>query len=155
MLIDDLHPDGKINPAFVTAHATCHGDTLSINGQRLPTAAATARIAATASAKAVPVAAGTCGSGSRAASTTVNQERTDSAAPAKARSQPRTVSTGRPNWAAIDRNPAPEALASKAAPITTATSARRNKAITGNNTWVARQTGHHARRGRILTRERP
>lgn len=155
MLIDDLHPEGKINPALVTVHATCHGDTMSINDQRLWTAFVTARITTTASAKALPVAAGTCGSGSSAASTTVNQDRIASAAPAKARSQPRTVSTGRPSSAAIDRNPAPAALASNAAPITTATSARRNKAMTGNNTCVARQAGHHARRGRTLTRQPP
>jgi len=155
VLIDDLHPEGKINPALVAAHATCHGDTLSINGHRLRAAPATAQITTTASAKALPVAAGTCGSGSRPASTTVNQERTDSAAWAKARSQPRTVSAGRPNSPAMDRKPAPAALASNAAPITTATSARRNKATTGNNTCVARQAGHHARRGRTLTRQPP
>ena len=50
------------------------------------------------------------------------------------RTQPRTVPAGRPSRAAIRRCPQPAAASTTPAPITTASSARRSRALTGNNT---------------------
>ena len=75
-------------------------------------------------------------------------ERTVSAFRANARSQPRTVDTGRSNRAAIGRCPAPAAFYRNAAPITSTASARRNRHATLNSTWVTRQSPQRTRRGR-------
>ena len=92
-----------------------------------------------ASAHADPAGPGSTGSGVRSRHHPVNTARTASTRPAKRRSQPRTVSAGRPSNAAINRCPAPVAFAVKPAPITAAVSARRTSNTTGNSTCVARQ----------------
>lgn len=120
----------------VAAHAICHGGTLPSAGHRDTTAARKPRIAATASANGDPVSAGTCGSGPVSTSNTVNSVRSCAARTVNRRSQPRTVSAGLPNMTAIARNPPPVAFAARAAPITSARSARRDKAATGNSTCV-------------------
>jgi hypothetical protein len=130
-----------------TTAATPHGDTVTTN--RRITDTVTASITVTASAHALPADAGITGSGSSARNHTVNTARTDSSRPAKRRNQPRTVSAGRDNTAAIHRCPSPTAFAASAAPITTAASARRSNATTGNNTCVTPQPTHRDRRGRV------
>jgi hypothetical protein len=70
--------------------------------------------------------------------------------PRAARSQRRTVDGGRPSSAAIRRRPRPWAFASRAAPMTSAASARRGSSEPGCNTWVARQVVQRARRGRTV-----
>jgi hypothetical protein len=85
------------------------------------------------------------------ANSTVNTTRTASARSANRRSQPRTVSTGRPSHAAIARTPVPLAFAASAAPITSTRSARRARANTGSNTCVTPQPEHLDRRGRTRT----
>lgn len=116
-----------------TATASSHGATAPSPNRTAPAPAA-AVIAVTASAHADPAGSGITGSGCNAAHQPVNTARTASTRPANRRNHPRTVSTGRPNAAAIRRYPLPPALAASAAPITTAASARRNNATTGNNT---------------------
>lgn len=138
MLIVDQGQDGANNRPCETADAASHGDTAPTNGHRAATATAAPTTAATASANSSPDAAGTTGSGPVATNSPVNSTRTATARPANRRSQPRTVSAGRPTPTAIRRNPNPVARASSAAPITSARSARRNNATTGNNTCVTR-----------------
>jgi hypothetical protein len=86
-----------------------------------------AAIAAIASAHADPAGPGSTGSDARSRHQPVNTERTASTRAPKRRSQPRTVSAGRPSNAAINRCPAPAAFAVNPAPITASTS-------TGNST---------------------
>jgi hypothetical protein len=136
MLIDDHGQDGASNLPPVAAEAANQGDTAPSTGHRNATATAAPTTAATASANSDPAAAGSTGSGPQSTSRTVNATRTDTARAANRRSQPRTVSTGRPNIAAIARHPAPAALAANAAPITSTRSARRANATTGNSTCV-------------------
>lgn len=125
---------GASNLPCVTAQAACHGGTMPSTGHRETIAARAPRIAATASANGDPVAAGTCGSGPVSTSSTVNITRSRSAWMLKRRSQPRTVSTCRPSPTAITAIPLPVAFATSAAPITSAKSARLDKAATGSNT---------------------
>jgi len=133
VLIDTGGHPGASNRPPDTDTTTSHGATAP-SPNRAPTAPAAAVMAVIASAQTDPAGSGITGSGSNAASQPVNTARTASARPANRRNQPRTVSTGRPNAAAIRRYPLPPALATSAAPITTAASARRNNATTGNNT---------------------
>ena len=67
---------------------------------------------------------------------------------ANRRSQPRTVAAARPTRVSDPAMPPPAAASPSAAPITSTTSARRTSTHTGNNTWVAPQPAHRARRGR-------
>ena len=68
---------------------------------------------------------------------------------ANARSQPRTVVSGRPNHAPILRCPHPKTtFLSTEAAITSAASARRDASRTSNNTCVTRHPEQRARRGR-------
>ena len=64
------------------------------------------------------------------------------------RNQPRTVDSGSPSSAAIDRNPTPPAASNSARPITSTASRRRHRHTHGNNTCHAPQARHRARRGR-------
>src|SRR6266542_3967694 len=148
VLIHSTGQPGANNRPPDTPTATSHGATLP-TPNRIATAAAAAPIAAIASDHAVPAGSGITGSGSSARTHPVNTDRTTSTRPANRRSQSRTVSTGRPNAAAIRRYPTPSALATNAAPIVTATSARRSNATTGNNTCVTPQPVHRDRRGRV------
>lgn len=125
---------GASNLPWVTAQAICHGGTVPSIGHRDTTAARAPRIAATASANGEPDSAGTCGSGPMPTSSTVNSTRNRSASAVNRRSQPRTVSACRPNLAAITAIPVPVAFAARAAPITSAKSARRDRAATGIST---------------------
>jgi hypothetical protein len=82
----------------------------------------------------------------------VNTERTASARSANRRSQPRTVSAGRAESAAIRRNPTRDvAFNASADTITAAVSARRSNAVTGNNTCVTPHPVHRDRRGHSST----
>lgn len=127
---------GANNFPWVTAQAICHGGTLPSTGHRDTIAARAPRIAATASANGDPDSAGICGSAPVSTSSTVNNTRSRSASVVNRRSQPRTVSACRPNLAAITGIPIPVAFAARAAPITSARSARRDSAATGISTWV-------------------
>jgi hypothetical protein len=133
----------------VTATASSHGDNPNTRpGQRRPTAPAAATIAATASTTTDPAGSSTGGSGSSSHSSVVNAARSGPARAANRRSQPRTVAAGRPSPAAICRCPHPAALAARAAPITTAASARLTRTLTGSSTCVRPHPAHRARRGR-------
>lgn len=127
---------GAISLPPVTALAIHHGGTVPSTGHRDTIATRAPRIAATASANGDPDSAGTCGSGPVSTSNTVNTTRNRSASTVNRRNQPRTVSVCLPKPAATKRKPAPVAFATRAAPITSARSARRDKAATGNNTCV-------------------
>ena len=85
----------------------------------------------------------------------MNATRTASARSPKRRTQPRTVSTGRPSAAATVRAPAPAAFAASAAPITVTTSARRNSANTGSRTCDTPHKRQRDRRGRTATGAEP
>ena len=85
----------------------------------------------------------------------MKNDRTRPARAANRRHQPRTVPAGRPTIAATARTPEPRALATSAAPITSARSARRNSTLTGSRTCVTAQPRHRARRGRSRTRPSP
>jgi hypothetical protein len=148
VLIDTAGQSGASNRPDEIAVASSHGDTSGITN-RLAAATAVASIAAIASAHALPAGSGITGSGSSTRTQTVNTARTASTRPANRRSQPRTVSAGRPTTQAIRRYPNLAALAASAVPITTAASARRSNPTTGNNTCVTPQPVHRDRRGRI------
>ena len=77
-----------------------------------------------------------------------NNARTASSRCAARRSQPRTVAAGTPRLTPIRRCPDPSARAVNAAQIRSAAYALRSNTVTGNNTCVARQLRHRARRGR-------
>ncbi|GAA0714543.1 hypothetical protein GCM10010199_14650 [Dactylosporangium roseum] len=77
--------------------------------KRVTAAVTAASITASASAHAPPAGAGITGSTATARSSTVNCRRTASARAANRRTQPRTVSGGRPSHPAIRRNPTPAA----------------------------------------------
>ncbi len=143
--------DGANNRPADAADAHHHGDTSPMRGHRDRADTAAPSTAATASPNTVPAAAGGTGSTPMSTSNTVNQARSASARPANLRNQSRTVSTGRPNRAAIVRAPAPAAFADKAAPITSTRSARRNNTNTGSSTCDTAQPEHRARRGRSTT----
>jgi hypothetical protein len=148
VLRDDQGQPGASNRPPDTAAASNHGGTAPTSGQRDPTAADAPATAATASANTDPIAAGGTGSTPTRTSSAVNTNRTASARPAKQRSHPRTVSTGRPTTAAIARTPAPAAFAASAAPITVTASARRSSANTGSRTCDPPHDRHRVRRGR-------
>ncbi len=133
------------------AQAHHHGDTSPIRGHRDRAATTAPSTAATASANGVRVTAGGTGSTPISTCSTVNHTRSACARAANARNQPRTVSTGLPNLAAIGRAPSPAAFADRAAPITSARSARRNNANTGSSTCDTRHGEHRVRRGRTTT----
>src|SRR5436309_6593214 len=120
-------------------------------GQREAAATAAPATAATASAKTDSAAAGGTGSIPTSTSSPVKNTRTAPAREPNRRSQPRTVSTGRPHAAAIDRAPAPAAFAASAAPITSARSTRLASTNTGKSTCDTPQPAQRARRGRSLT----
>ena len=111
---------------------------------------ARAATAIASNASATPLPAGSTGpsSGSSATAHRVKCARICSARSTNRRSQPRTVSAGTPNRAAIRRYPSPATLASIAAPITATSSWRRDNATSGSSTCVPAQPRHRARRGR-------
>ena len=71
------------------------------------------------------------------------------------RSRPRTVSSGTPDAAAIDRNPCPRAARASMSPITAVPSHRRASSHAGRRTCVAPHEEHRARRGRTATGSLP
>ncbi|MBV8348617.1 MAG: hypothetical protein JOZ49_14145 [Mycolicibacterium sp.] len=111
-------------------------------------AATAASTAATASRHAHPNASGITTSTPALTATCTNQIRTASSRPDARRSQPRTVAAGTRIGAPILRCPHPSVRADSAAQIRSAAYARRTNTVTGNNTCVARQLRHRARRGR-------
>lgn len=150
MLIHNHGQPGASSRPPEIATASSHTDTMGSTNRRAAARAA-ASIAHSASAHELAAGSGITGSGSNARNHTVNTPRTGSARPANRRIQPRTVSTGLLNAAAIDRYPPPAAFAANADPITTAASARRTSSTTGNNTCVTPQPAHRDRRGRTRT----
>jgi len=135
VLIDTTDPVGLNRPPEVTAAASSHTDNpLTAAPHRRTVAKAAATSTATASANAPPPGSGTTGSGSTATSNSVKPSRSTWARSRIRRTQPRTVPAGRSSRAAIRRCPHPTAASTTPAPITTASSARRTKALTGNNT---------------------
>jgi hypothetical protein len=139
---------GANNRPADAAQAHHHGDTSPIRGHRDRAPATAPSTAATASANGVDAAAGGTGSTPTSTCNTVNHTRSCPARAANLRNQPRTVSTGRPNDAAILRDPTPAAFADSAAPITSTRSALRSSANTGRSTCETRHDEHRARRGR-------
>lgn len=83
--------------------------------------------------------------GSASAATANNRCVSSSASTAKRRSQPRTVAAGTPNRAPIRPAPQPAALASSAAPITTARSTRRPTSTSGQHECDRPQAMHNTR----------
>lgn len=151
MLIDDHGHLGDSNRPRLVAAASCHGDTSPMPGQREAAAFQAPTTADTASAKTLTDAAGGVGSGAVSTSSTVKYTRKCSARLSNRRSQPRTVSTGRPSTVAIVRAPAPAAFATSADPITSTKSTRLTSTNTGRSTCEPPQPAQRARRGRTLT----
>ena len=71
------------------------------------------------------------------------------------RNHRRTVDSGRPNRAAMERCPAPRACATRAFPIASVLSARRTVSAVGSRIWVTRQSAQRARRGVTVTVSAP
>jgi hypothetical protein len=65
------------------------------------------------------------------------------------------VSSGTPDAAAIDRNPAPRAARASISPITAVQSHRRDSSHDGSRTCVDPHEAHRDRRGRNPTANRP
>jgi hypothetical protein len=151
VLINFPGQPGASNRPPLAAHASHHTGTAPIPGQREAAATAAPATAATASANTEAAAAGGTGSTPTSTSSPVKNTRTAPAREPNRRSQPRTVSTGRPHAAAIDRAPAPAAFAASAAPITSARSTRLASMNTGRSTCDTPQPTQRARRGRSLT----
>jgi hypothetical protein len=85
----------------------------------------------------------------------VKNSRTRPAEDRNRRSLSRTVSSGTPDAAAIDRNPCPRAARASISPITPVLSHRRASSHAGRRTCVDPHEAHRARRGRTLTGTRP
>jgi hypothetical protein len=85
----------------------------------------------------------------------VNASRTRPADKRNRRSRSRTVSSGTPDPAAIDRNPWPRAARASISPITAAESRRRASSHAGSSTCVTPHEEHRDRRGRTDTGSRP
>jgi hypothetical protein len=151
VLLDDHGQDGANNLPPVAADAASHGDTTPSTGHRAATAPAAPTIAATASPTSDLAGAGITGSGPHSANSTVNTTRT-ARGPLSEPAQPAPYRVHRPPQPHSDRpHTGPFALATSAAPITSARSARRARPNTGNNTCVTPQPGHLDRRGRTRT----
>jgi hypothetical protein len=148
VLIDRLLTPGARRKPVVTADASCHGDTAPSTPSRRRAAAAQPPTTSTASANPLGWLGSGPVSGSSCTSNAVNAERTTSALRVNARSQPRTVDTGRASRVAIGRCPAPAAFIRNAAPITSTASARRSRHDTVSSTCVTKQLPQRARRGR-------
>jgi hypothetical protein len=104
-------------------------------------------IASTASPRPLPAGVTAVGSGSSA---TIHRVAHPDRLPARlraARSQPRTVPSGRPSCLAIGRCPTPAAARRSASPITAAASRRRGTVHAGASTCVASHAAQRARRG--------
>lgn len=153
MLIGDQGQVGDSNRPRLAADAACQGDTLPTSGQRETAACQAPTIAETAAANDVAASAGGTGSTPVSTRSRVKYTRTYSALRSNRRSQPLTVSAGRPSRAAIDLAPAPDAFHASAAPITSAKSTRLTSANTGRSTCEPPQPMQRARRG--LTRTTP
>lgn len=148
MLISLVGGVGASSRPCVNAAATCHADTTTTaTPNRRRTAAAPAPTAATASARGEPAGAAGAGSASNSCTNRVNAMKTRSELAAIRPSQPRTVDTGRPTHAETLRYPHPRARASSADPITSAASARRTNAVSGDNTCVRPHDPQIDRRG--------
>ena len=124
-------------------------------GHRPAAAAPAAATATTASPRTLPAGPSGTGSGDSAPASRVKNSRTRPAEAPNRRSRPRTVSSGTPDAAAIDRNPCPRAARASMSPITAVPSHRRASTHAGRRTCVARHEPHRARRGRTLTGTRP
>lgn len=144
------HPGARSRPVEQAA-ATCQavtGPSTPTGPNRPVTATLAAPNAASKSRHGQPSPFGSGWSTPARATTCNRYDRTASNLVPITRSQPRTVAAGTPRSAPMTRCPAPPARASRAAPITCTAYARRTSTVTGNNTWVARQSEHRARRGR-------
>jgi hypothetical protein len=151
VLINFSGQPGASNRPPLAAQASHHNGTSPMPGQREAAATDAPATAATASANPEGADAGGTGSTPTATSNPVKKARTCPARELNRRSHPRTVSTGRPHTAAIDRAPAPAAFAASAAPITSARSTRLSSTNTGRSTCVTPHQAQRARRGRSLT----
>lgn len=155
VLISSRGQPGASSRPRLAAHASHHNGTPPIPGHHEATATAAPATAATASAKVDGACAGGTGSTPAPTSSLMKNARTSPARAPNRRSQPRTVSAGRPHAAAIGRAPAPAAFATSAAPITSARSTRRSSANAGRSTCDTAHPLQRARRGRTLTGPRP
>ena len=138
----------------MTTAASSQADTVSA-GHRPAAAAAAAATATTASPAALPAGSSGTGSTARTPASRVKPSRTLPAEDRNRRSRPRTVSSGTPDAAAIDRNPCPRAARASMSPITAVPSHRRDSSHAGRRTCVAPHEEHRARRGRTDTASRP
>ena len=138
----------------MTAAASSQADTASA-GHRPAAAAAAAPTATTASPTTLPAGSSGTGSTARTPASRVKRSRTLPAEDRNRRSRSRTVSSGTPDAAAIDRNPWPRAARASISPITAVPSHRRDSSHAGRRTCVAPHEEHRARRGRTLTGIRP
>jgi hypothetical protein len=111
-------------------------------------AAVAVATAASASRHAQPKVSGILTSTPAVTATVRNNARIASSRCAARRNQPRTVAAGTPRLTPIRRCPSPFERAVNAAQIRSAAYALRSNTVTGNNTCVARQLRHRARRGR-------
>jgi len=144
------HPGASSRPPEQPA-ATCQAvtePTTPTAPNRPVTAAVAAPNAASRSRHGQPSAVGTGWSTPARMATCSRYSRVLSKRAAATRSQPRTVSAGTPSFSPIRRCPAPPARATSAAPITSTAYPRRDSTVTGSSTWVTKQAGHRARRGR-------
>ncbi|MGH3123643.1 MAG: hypothetical protein ACRDND_21860 [Streptosporangiaceae bacterium] len=85
----------------------------------------------------------------------MKNSRTRPADPRNRRSRSRTVSSGTPLAAAIDRNPWPRAARASMSPITAVPSQRRTSSHAGRRTCVTPHAEHRARRGVTPAGSRP
>ena len=145
---------GDRSDPIVTAAASSQADTVSA-GQRPAAAAAAAATATTASPSTLPAGSSGTGSPARTPASRVKCSRTRPADLRKRRSRSRTVSSGTPLAAAIDRNPWPRAARASMSPITSVPSHRRESSHAGRRTCVTPHEPHLARRGRTDTGKRP
>ena len=119
----------------MTTAASSQADTASA-GHRPAAAAAAAATATTASPAALPAGSSGTGSTARTPASRVKPSRTLPAEDRNRRSRPRTVSSGTPDAAAIDRNPCPRAARASISPITAVPSHRRDSSHAGRRTCV-------------------
>ena len=146
--------DGDRSDPAVTTAASSQPDTASA-GHRPAAAAPAAATATTASPSPLPAGSSGTGSTARTPASQVKNPRTRPAEERNRRSLSRTVPSGTPLAAAIDRNPWPRAARASMSPITAVPSHRRASSHAGRSTCVVPHEEHRARRGHTDTASRP
>jgi hypothetical protein len=139
----------------VRTAASSQPDTASIPGHRPAAAAAAAATATTASPSGLADGSSGTGSGASTPASRVKNSRIRPADLRNRRSRSRTVASGTPDAAAIDRNPRPRAARASMSPITAVASHRRASSHAGSRTCVTPHEEQRARRGRTATGTRP